>query len=119
MHSRSSLITWLLMSKLTEYPKKLWAALPFTSEPKPLVTHVELAGVIATNSRTSKNLNLRRVEKALDVAFETPGIKAVALSVNSPGGSPVQSRLIHDRIRHLAKKHEVPVYTFIEDALPI
>jgi serine protease SohB len=104
------------MTKITDLPKKVWAALPFTGDAKPVVTHVELAGMIATDGRTGKNLNLRRVEKALDAAFEAPGIKAVALSINSPGGSPVQSRLIHDRIRHLSEKHEVSVFTFIEDA---
>src|SRR5690606_29821561 len=48
-------------------------------------------------------------------AFRSRKASAVAIIVNSPGGSPVQSRLIHNRIRHLAEKHSKPVYAFIED----
>ncbi|WP_306251130.1 S49 family peptidase [Parvularcula sp. IMCC14364] len=103
------------MTKITDIPRKIWDALPFTGAPKPVVTHLELSGVIATSSRTGKSLNLRRVEKALDEAFAPGNLKAVALSVNSPGGSPVQSRLILDRIRLLAKEKEIPVLTFVED----
>lgn len=61
------------------------------------------------------SLCLSKLEKALDAAFEPDDLKAVAITVNSPGGSPVQSRLIHDRIRALAEEKEVPVYTFVED----
>ncbi|NHK28763.1 S49 family peptidase [Parvularcula flava] len=103
------------MSKFTEMPKKLWKATPWGGPPKPTVTHLDLTGVIATSGRTSKNLNLRRLEKALDEAFKPSGLKAVAISINSPGGSPVQSRLIHDRIRTLAAEKDVPVLTFVED----
>lgn len=103
------------MTKITELPKKLWESTPFAGPAKPLVTHLDLSGIIATDGRTGKRLNLRRLEKALDEAFKPSGLKAVAISVNSPGGSPVQSRLIHDRIRALAAEKEVPVYTFIED----
>ncbi len=103
------------MIKLTELPQKMWKALPFTGAAQPVVTHIELSGVIASAGRTSKNLNLRRIEKALDEAFAPKGVKAVAISINSPGGSPVQSRLIHDRIRALAREKDVPVLTFVED----
>ena len=50
----------------------------------------------------------------LEKAF-IKGVKAVALSVNSPGGSPVQSALIHARIRSLAEEFKIPVYVFCED----
>ena len=103
------------MTDLKKTAKNLWKKLPFVGEAKPIVTHLELSGVIAAASRTGKSLNLRRVEKALDAAFEPDNLEAVAISINSPGGSPVQSRLIHDRIRFLAAKKEVPVYTFVED----
>ena len=103
------------MTKLTDLPKTVWNALPFSGPAKPLVTHLDLSGVIATDSRTGKRLNLRRLEKAIDQAFAPSGLKAVAIGINSPGGSPVQSRLIHDRIRALAAEKEVPVFTFIED----
>jgi signal peptide peptidase SppA len=55
------------------------------------------------------------VEETLEQAFAIPGLSAVALSINSPGGSPVQSTLIFNRIRQLAKKHEVTVLVFCED----
>lgn len=55
------------------------------------------------------------VNPVLEKAFSIKGIPAVAISINSPGGSPVQSKLIHDRIRQLAAKHEVEVLTFCED----
>ena len=103
------------MTKITDIPKKIWSALPFTGDQAAVVAHVELTGTIGADSRTSKTLNLKRVEKALDAAFGMSGLKAVAISINSPGGSPVQSRLIHDRIRDLAAEKEVPVFTFVED----
>jgi serine protease SohB len=52
---------------------------------------------------------------ALRSAFEAPNIRAVAVTVNSPGGSPVQSDLIHKRIRTLAERKKLPVYVFVEE----
>ena len=52
---------------------------------------------------------------ALERAFKLRGAKAVALSINSPGGSPVQSALIAERIRGLAGEKKLPVLAFIED----
>jgi signal peptide peptidase SppA len=60
-------------------------------------------------------LSLEGVEPQLKKAFSVNGAKAVALIVNSPGGSPVQSALIGQRIRELAKKADVPVLAFCED----
>jgi signal peptide peptidase SppA len=51
----------------------------------------------------------------LERAFRKGKPKAVALEINSPGGSPVQSSLIGARIRRLAEEHDVPVYAFVED----
>ncbi len=81
----------------------------------PLVATVRLTGVIGEGSSYKPGLNLAAVNDALEKAFEMNGVDAVAISINSPGGSPVQSSLIHDRIRELSMKHEVPVYTFAED----
>lgn len=103
------------MSSLTELPGKVWEALPFSGDPKPLVTHLDFNGPIMPGGRPGKTLSLRRLEKAIDSAFAPRHLKAVAISVNSPGGSPVQSRLIHDRIRALSAEKEVPVLTFVED----
>ncbi|MEM8986586.1 MAG: S49 family peptidase [Pseudomonadota bacterium] len=103
------------MSDLSKTLNDLWRALPFVGPPAPCVPLVELSGVIGTGSRVQRALNLRGVEKAIETAFKTPGAKAVALIVNSPGGSPVQSRLIHDRIRTLAEEKDLPVFAFAED----
>lgn len=80
------------------------------------VAVVRLAGIIgAQGSAFRRGLTLDSVAPVLKKAFSTSDIKAVALIVNSPGGSPVQSELIAARIRQLAAKHEVPVLCFCED----
>ena len=81
----------------------------------PLIATVRLTGVIGEGSNFKAGLNLAAVNDALEKAFEMGGVDAVAISINSPGGSPVQSALIHDRIRTLSEKHKVPVFTFAED----
>ncbi len=87
----------------------------FSANPAPVVAVVRLAGVIAPNSRTTKSINLENTEKLLTTAFSLRGVKAVVLIINSPGGSPVQSALILDRIRNLAKDKDISVLTFCED----
>src|SRR5207245_6972177 len=52
---------------------------------------------------------------ALDRAFALSGLSGVALAINSPGGSPVQSALLFRRIRQLAEEKRVPVFAFAED----
>jgi len=60
-------------------------------------------------------LSLARLAPQIERAFAVPRVKAVALSINSPGGSPVQSSLIARRIRQLASEKNVPVVAFAED----
>ncbi|WP_420959734.1 S49 family peptidase [Brucella sp. IR073] len=60
-------------------------------------------------------LSLASVAAVLDKAFSDKSAPAVALSINSPGGSPVQSRLIFRRIRDLAEEKNKKVYVFVED----
>jgi signal peptide peptidase SppA len=79
-----------------------------------IVPVVRLAGVIAVGSTLRPGLSLAAIDDTLQRAFKMRA-KAVALAINSPGGSPVQSALIHDRIRQLAKKHDKPVIAFCED----
>lgn len=94
----------------------LWRAMPFTGPAAPLVTVIDLAGVIGDVSGPGrKGMSLKRLEKSLDSAFKPGKLAAVALAINSPGGSPVQSRLILSAIRRHAKEKEVPVLAFIED----
>ncbi len=83
--------------------------------PPPVVAVVRLAGVIGQAGMFSGRLNLETVAPALQRAFRQKGLKAVALEINSPGGSPAQSALIHNRIRALAAERDVPVMAFVED----
>jgi signal peptide peptidase SppA len=81
------------------------------------VSVVRLNGVIASVSGPVPRavINLQAVESALVRAFEAENAVAVALVINSPGGSPTQSQLVADRIRGLAAEHELPVLAFCED----
>ncbi|HEV7292657.1 MAG TPA: S49 family peptidase [Devosia sp.] len=76
---------------------------------------VRLHGVIAAEQRQGR-LNIATVAPLLRRAFAIKSAPAVAIIVNSPGGSPVQSRLISKRIRDLADEHNKPVLVFVEDA---
>jgi signal peptide peptidase SppA len=81
------------------------------------VSVVRLQGVIAAPSGPVPRavINLASMETALTRAFEADKVDAVALVINSPGGSPTQSALVADRIRGLAEEHEIPVLAFCED----
>jgi serine protease SohB len=81
----------------------------------PVVPVVRLSGVIGGPSLRGMGLSLAAVNPALERAFKVRGAKAVALAINSPGGSPVQSALIATRIRTLAGEKNLPVIAFIED----
>ena len=77
---------------------------------------VRLHGTImAGASQLKQPLNLASVAPALEKAFASKKAPAVAISVNSPGGSPVQSRLIFQRIRALAEEKDKKVLIFVED----
>lgn len=83
----------------------------------PIVPVIRLAGVIgASGGLRRPGLSLADLVEAIDTAFGTRNAKAVALVINSPGGSPVQSALIAQRIRLLAAEKELPVIAFCEDA---
>ncbi len=89
--------------------------LPLFQNPAPVVAILPLEGVIGSGSRFSSALNLAGIEEKIDQAFDVYNVKAVALAVNSPGGSPVQSELIMRRIQKLSEEKEIPVYAFAED----
>ena len=63
----------------------------------------------------SNRINLQRFNGIFDKAFKTKNAPAVALVINSPGGSPVQSSLIYKRLLHLKKKYKKPIHVFVED----
>ena len=82
----------------------------------PVVPVVRLSGVIAAGGLLGgRGLSIESVAPLLAKAFGTRGAKAVALAINSPGGSPVQSALIAQRIRLLAQEKNLPVIAFLED----
>ena len=81
----------------------------------PVVAVVRLAGVIGSLGPWRGGLSLAGLAPTLERAFAIRGIKAIALAINSPGGSPVQSSLIAGRIRALATEKKVPVFAFAED----
>lgn len=86
-------------------------------EPAPLVTVVRLGGVIGAPQRFRQGLSMGGIARDLEAAFrKRRSLAAVALLINSPGGSPVQSHLIFKRIRALAAERKVPVLAFCEDA---
>lgn len=82
----------------------------------PLVPVVRLAGVIGAAMPLRPGLSIASCAGGLERAFGMKGAKAVALVINSPGGSAVQSHLIFKRIRQLAEEKKLPVLAFVEDA---
>ena len=83
---------------------------------KPLVVVIRLDGVIGAVSRFgSGGLDDSNTQKLLEKAFEFEKAKAIAIKINSPGGSPVQSHLIYNFIRQQAKKNKKKVIVFAED----
>ncbi|NOJ45495.1 S49 family peptidase [Bradyrhizobium archetypum] len=81
----------------------------------PVVPVVRLSGVIGAVTPLRPGLTLAGTARTLERAFATRHAKAVALVINSPGGSPVQSRQIYLRIRQLAAEKKLPVLVFVED----
>jgi len=94
-------------------PKRNWLS-RLVRRP-PVVPVVRLQGVIAAEQRPGR-LNIATIEPLLAKAFAMKSAPAVAIVVNSPGGSPVQSRLISKRIRDLAEQNRKTVLVFVEDA---
>jgi len=90
---------------------KRW--IPFVKTP-PVVPVIALRGTIAMAGRTV-SLNDSGLGPMIERAFKRGKPAAVALVINSPGGSPVQSSLIAARIRRLADEKKIPVYAFVED----
>jgi signal peptide peptidase SppA len=81
----------------------------------PVVPVVRLSGVIGAVTPLRPGMTLAGVARTLERAFAMKNARAVALVINSPGGSPVQSRQIYLRIRQLAAEKNLPVLVFVED----
>ncbi len=89
--------------------------IPFLSRRPPIVPVIRLAGVIAAGGRGRGTINLASLAGLLERAFQVRGACAIALDLNSPGGSPVQSALVYRRIRALADEKKLPVLAFTQD----
>ncbi|MEX0759022.1 MAG: S49 family peptidase [Tistlia sp.] len=98
-------------------PRKLLSWLPFGRfrEPRPLVSVLRLDGGIGPGGTLRRALNIKSLAGPIERAFQPRRLAAVALVVNSPGGSAAQSALIARRIRQLADEKQVPVFAFVED----
>jgi signal peptide peptidase SppA len=81
--------------------------------PPPQVAVLRFDGLIGM--RGPRALSLRRFAAAIERAFALRQLKAVALTINSPGGSPAQSSLLYRRIRQFADEKSIPVIAFAED----
>jgi signal peptide peptidase SppA len=97
-----------LMARLTGW-------LPRRFQRLPVVPVVRLSGTIGAVTPLRPGLTLAGVTRILERAFAVRNARAVALVINSPGGSPVQSRQIYARIRQLADEKKIPVLVFVED----
>ncbi len=100
---RNNRLTCCAMNKIFPFIKR-----------KPTVAVIRLQGMIATGSNPGR-LNDASLAPLVEMAFRRGKPKAVALVINSPGGSPVQSALIAARIRRLADEVKIPVHAFVED----
>lgn len=91
--------------------------LPFRRFRGPSVPLIRLNGLVGVRGRLpgGASFTARGLAPVLEAAFRFRGARAVALSINCPGGSPAQCELLSAQIRHLAGKHEIPVCAFIED----
>jgi signal peptide peptidase SppA len=98
-------------------PRRLLAWLPLRRfrDPPPVVAVVPLNGIIGRFEPWRRGLSLASLAGVIDRAFRLDNLKAVAVTVNSPGGAPVQSALIARRLRALAEEKQVPVFAFAED----
>jgi serine protease SohB len=97
-------------------PLSLEKLLPSRIRPDiPVVPVVRLQGAIGLSTPLRPGLTLAAVGRSLERAFAVKRARAVALAINSPGGSPTQSHLIFQRIRQLAAEKNVPVIAFVED----
>ena len=91
--------------------------IPIFRKPKPVVAVLRFSGVIGqVGNPIRQGIYADGFIKPIEQAFNLKNLVCVAVQINSPGGSPVQSSLIFKRIRSLAEEKDVPVIAFAEDA---
>jgi ClpP class serine protease len=89
--------------------------IPFFGRRREFIPVLRLSGAIGMATPLRPGLSLATLAGPLEKAFQMSKIPAVAIAINSPGGSPVQSNLIYQRIRDLAAEHKKRVHVFCED----
>ena len=82
---------------------------------KKIVSHIKLSGVIGNVGKFKQGIDFSGQEEIISKAFSLKKASCVAITINSPGGSPVQSHLIYNFIRRQAKKNKKKVIVFAED----
>ena len=82
---------------------------------KKIIAHIKLNGVIGNVGKFKQGIDFSGQEEIIEKAFSLKKAKVIAISINSPGGSPVQSHLIYKFIRDKAKKNKKKVIVFAED----
>ena len=82
---------------------------------KKIISHIKLTGIIGNVGKFRQGIEYSGQEDIIKKAFSVKKAQAVAVTINSPGGSPVQSHLIYKFIREQAKKHKKKVIVFAED----
>ena len=82
---------------------------------KKVIPNIRLSGIIGSVGRFRQGINFAGQQEIIDKAFSIKKALAIAISINSPGGSPVQSHLIYSYIKKLAKKNNKKVLVFAED----
>jgi len=82
---------------------------------KKIVSHLRLSGVIGNVGKFKQGIDFSGQEEIIKKAFSLKKASTIAVTINSPGGSPVQSHLIYKFIRRLAKKNKKKVLVFAED----
>ena len=82
---------------------------------KKIIPHIKLSGVIGNVGKFKQGIDFSGQEEIILKAFSVKKAPCVAITINSPGGSPVQSHLIYKFIRQLAEKNKKKVIVFAED----
>src|SRR4051794_15411848 len=103
------------MAGLMATKLKLLDRLAFWRKKGTVVPALRLSGVIGSMPLRGGGLTLSSLERQIEALFAPKDAPAAVLLLNSPGGSPVQSSLIAQRIRALAEEKKRPVYAFVED----
>lgn len=103
------------MAKTAKKQKKKKGLLKRLFSRQPMVPVIRFTGPIGMATPLNPGVSLANSADVIERAFVDKHAKAVAVLVNSPGGSPVQSMLIYKRIRALAEEHDKKVYVFAED----